>query len=146
MSDEAKVKPVPKNKAVPEAKAIPAVKEEPKLKTFRKRVAGRRGNEGEEADFVTLDLVADRMGQIMAQKRNGRMGAVWIGEINSNGVFMPTPFQMDCEVVDGKPVIPKWAHLPDEIEAEIIKKRRMEQHFAEGNKRAIEPVDLKRLR
>ena len=34
----------------------------PKLETFIKKVPGRRGHEDEEAEFVTLDLVADRSG------------------------------------------------------------------------------------
>jgi hypothetical protein len=118
----------------------------PKLETFTKVVPGRRGHEGEEVEFVTLNLVADRPGQIIGRKRSGRTGAIWIGKHDRNGNFTPTAFQMDCEVVNGKPKIPKWAHLPDEDEAKVIEARRLKAHFAEGNIRAVNPIDVPRLR
>lgn len=117
----------------------------PELKTFTKRVAGRRGNNGEEAEFITLDLVADRMGQIQGLKRSGRTGAVWVGRTDNDGVFIPTEFRMDCEIIDGKPKIPKWAHIPDEDEAKVIEQRRLQAHFDAGNARAIDPANRRKL-
>lgn len=113
-----------------------------KGETKTKKVAGRRGLEGETAEFATLDLVADRMGQVMRMKRNGTIGAVWIGRNTVDGEFIPTAFSMDCEIVKGVPKIPKWAHMPDEDEAKIIEQKRLQAHFDEGNKRAINPRKL----
>ena len=117
----------------------------PKLETFIKKVPGRRGHEDEEAEFVTLDLVADRAGQIIGRKRSGRVGAIWIGKHDRNGNFVPTAFQLDCEVVNGKPKVPKWAHIPDADEAKVIEARRLKAHFEEGNIRAVNPIDVRRL-